>query len=154
MTSASSVLCLVSLCDTFVRTDLTLLSSDISSPSYVCFQRRCVSIAKSASASNWILKKMKPSRWLPLIVSLWGLVTTLSGLVQNFSGLTAVRFFLGLCEGGLLPGLVCTDWSISVQKKLNFLQILYLSTIYKRHELQLRVGIFYASGNHILSCRF
>ncbi len=38
---------------------------------------------------------------------LWGTVTTLSGLVHNYSGLLAVRFFLGLCEGGLLPGIVC-----------------------------------------------
>ncbi|KAH9951706.1 MFS general substrate transporter [Amylocystis lapponica] len=80
--------------------------------------------------SNWILKKMKASRWLPFLVTIWGTVTTLSGLIQNFSGLIAIRFFLGLCEGGLLPGIM-----------------LYLSTIYKRHELQQRVGIFYASAS-------
>ncbi|KAI0080890.1 MFS general substrate transporter [Panus rudis PR-1116 ss-1] len=80
--------------------------------------------------SNLVLKKMKPSRWLPLLVGLWGTVTTLSGLVHNFSGLLAIRFFLGFCEGGLLPGIM-----------------LYLSTIYKRHELQQRVGIFYASAS-------
>ncbi|KAK7695994.1 hypothetical protein QCA50_000634 [Cerrena zonata] len=80
--------------------------------------------------SNLVLKKMKPSRWLPFLVALWGTVTTLSGLVHNFSGLIAIRFFLGFCEGGLLPGIM-----------------LYLSTIYKRHELQQRVGIFYASAS-------
>lgn len=57
-------------------------------------------------ASNLILKKMRPSRWLPFLVAIWGTVTTLSGLVHNFSGLLAIRFFLGLCEGGLLPGIV------------------------------------------------
>lgn len=80
--------------------------------------------------SNLVLKKMSPSRWLPLLVALWGTVTTLSGLVHSFSGLLAIRFFLGFCEGGLLPGI-----------------ILYLSTIYKPHELQQRVGIFYASAS-------
>ncbi|KZT39648.1 MFS general substrate transporter [Sistotremastrum suecicum HHB10207 ss-3] len=80
--------------------------------------------------SNWILKKFRPNRWLPFIVVVWGIVTTLTGLVQNFGGLIAVRLALGLCEGGMLPGM-----------------ILYLSTIYKRHELQLRVGIFYASAS-------
>ncbi|KAF9476455.1 MFS transporter [Pholiota conissans] len=80
--------------------------------------------------SNWVLKKMKPNRWIPLLVFLWGIVTTLSSLVESFGGLVAIRIFLGLCEGGLLPGI-----------------ILYLSTIYKRHELQLRVGIFYASAS-------
>jgi hypothetical protein len=49
---------------------------------------------------------MKPSRWLPFIVAAWGVVTTLSGLVQNFGGLVAIRLALGLCEGGLLPGIV------------------------------------------------
>ncbi|KAI9066787.1 MFS general substrate transporter [Trametes sanguinea] len=80
--------------------------------------------------SNWVLKKFKPSRWLPFLVVLWGTVTTLSGLVHNFSGLIAIRIFLGFCEGGLLPGIM-----------------LYLSTLYKRHELQQRVGIFYASAS-------
>lgn len=51
---------------------------------------------------------MKPSRWLPLIVGAWGVVTTLSGLVESFGGLVAIRFTLGLCEGGLLPGIVST----------------------------------------------
>ncbi|KAI0824785.1 MFS general substrate transporter [Trametes gibbosa] len=80
--------------------------------------------------SNWVLKKFKPSRWLPFLVAVWGTVTTLSGLVHNYSGLLAIRFFLGFCEGGLLPGIM-----------------LYLSTLYERHELQQRVGIFYASAS-------
>ncbi|KAG7085620.1 hypothetical protein E1B28_003169 [Marasmius oreades] len=80
--------------------------------------------------SNWVLKRMGANRWLPLIVCAWGLVTTLSGLVHNFGGILSIRIFLGFCEGGLLPGMV-----------------LYLSTLYKRHEFQLRVGIFYASAS-------
>ncbi|EMD40831.1 hypothetical protein CERSUDRAFT_111415 [Gelatoporia subvermispora B] len=80
--------------------------------------------------SNWMLKRMRPNRWLPAWVAIWGAVTTLSGLVQNFGGLIAIRFFLGLCEGGLLPGIM-----------------LYLSTLYRPHELQQRVGIFYASAS-------
>lgn len=78
--------------------------------------------------SNWIIKKVGPTRWLPFLVCAFGTVTTLSGLVQNFAGLTAIRVVLGMCEGGLLPGMV-----------------LYLSTIYRRHELQLRISVFYAA---------
>jgi MFS family permease len=37
----------------------------------------------------------------------------------------AVRAFLGLCEGGMMPGVAY-----------------YLSTYYKRDELVLRIGIF------------
>ncbi|RXW25140.1 hypothetical protein EST38_g705 [Candolleomyces aberdarensis] len=80
--------------------------------------------------SNIVLKKMRPNRWIPLLVFLWGVVTILTCLARDFTGLIVVRLFLGLCEGGLLPGL-----------------ILYLSTIYKKHELQLRVSIFYASAS-------
>ena len=35
---------------------------------------------------------------------LFGLVMTLQGFVQNFSGLIATRFFLGLTEAGVFPG--------------------------------------------------
>ncbi|KAF8469445.1 MFS general substrate transporter [Gautieria morchelliformis] len=80
--------------------------------------------------SNWLLKRVHANRWLPFLVGAWGIVTTLSGLMHTFGGLVAVRIFLGMCEGGILPGMV-----------------LYLSTMYKRHELQLRVGIFYASAS-------
>ncbi|KAJ6515911.1 MFS general substrate transporter [Mycena sanguinolenta] len=80
--------------------------------------------------SNLVMKKMKPNRWIAILVLVWGAVTTLTSVVHNFAGLIAIRMFLGLCEGGLLPGIV-----------------LYLSTLYKPHELQLRVGIFYASAS-------
>ncbi|KAF9055247.1 MFS transporter [Hymenopellis radicata] len=80
--------------------------------------------------SNWVMKRMKPDRWIPLLVCVWGFVTTMTCFVHSFGGLIAIRMCLGLCEGGLLPGI-----------------ILYLSTIYKRHELQLRVGVFYASAS-------
>ncbi|KAJ7129696.1 MFS general substrate transporter [Mycena epipterygia] len=80
--------------------------------------------------SNLVMKKIKPNRWIPFLVFTWGAVTTLTALVHNFAGLVAIRMFLGICEGGLLPGI-----------------ILYLSSIYKPHELQLRVGIFYASAS-------
>ncbi|TFK75926.1 MFS general substrate transporter [Pluteus cervinus] len=80
--------------------------------------------------SNLVLKTVKPNRWIPLLVCVWGMVTIMTCFVHSYSGLIAIRFFLGLCEGGLLPGIV-----------------LYLSTIYKPHELQYRVGVFYASAS-------
>jgi len=84
-----------------------------------------VSYIASELPSNWILKRVHANRWLPAIVAAWGTVTTLSGLMQSFGGLIAVRIFLGMCEGGLLPGMV-----------------LYLSSMYKPNELQLRYGLF------------
>ncbi|KAG8705675.1 hypothetical protein FRC11_008862, partial [Ceratobasidium sp. 423] len=45
--------------------------------------------------------------------------------VKNFAGFMAVRTMLGICEGGMMPGLA-----------------FYLSTYYKRDELVFRIGIF------------
>lgn len=54
--------------------------------------------------SNLLLKKLRPSRWLPTIMVAWGLVMTLMGLVQNYHGLLVARLFLGVAEAGLFPG--------------------------------------------------
>lgn len=54
--------------------------------------------------SNLMLKKLRPSRWLPLIMVSWGLVMTLMGIVKNYHGLLVARLFLGLTEAGLFPG--------------------------------------------------
>jgi MFS family permease len=54
--------------------------------------------------SNLLLKKLRPSRWLPLIMVAWGAVMTLMGIVQNYHGLLAARLFLGVAEAGLFPG--------------------------------------------------
>ncbi|OBT44800.1 hypothetical protein VE00_04968 [Pseudogymnoascus sp. WSF 3629] len=52
------------------------------------------------------------------------------GFVQNYAGLMIVRAFLGATEGGLLPGIV-----------------LYLSGMYTRGEMALRIGLFYTSAS-------
>lgn len=62
--------------------------------------------------------------------------------VQNFPGLVAIRLVLGLCEGGLLPGIVSINFFFGCIGANSSRQILYLSTIYKRHELQLRCSTF------------
>ena len=52
-------------------------------------------------ASNLLLKKLRPSRWLPIIMVAWGTVMTLMGIVRNYQGLLAARLFLGVTEAGL-----------------------------------------------------
>jgi sugar phosphate permease len=54
--------------------------------------------------SNLILKKLRPSRWIPMIMVAWGIVMTLMGLVQSYGGLLACRLALGAVEAGLFPG--------------------------------------------------
>lgn len=53
-----------------------------------------------------------------------------SGAVKSYHGLLATRFFLGALEGGLFPGIV-----------------LYLSSFYKRHSLQLRISLMFSSAS-------
>ncbi|RFU26093.1 hypothetical protein B7463_g10247, partial [Scytalidium lignicola] len=80
--------------------------------------------------SNLLLKKISPRIWLPVLTIAWGIVAMCLGFVQNYSGFMAVRAILGITEGGLLPGIV-----------------LYMSGIYTRGEVALRVGLFYTSAS-------
>lgn len=55
--------------------------------------------------SNLILKRLRPSRWIPMIMVAWGIIMTLMGLVQSYAGLLICRLFLGGFESGLFPGI-------------------------------------------------
>ncbi|KIX97998.1 uncharacterized protein Z520_06077 [Fonsecaea multimorphosa CBS 102226] len=79
--------------------------------------------------SNIMMKRTRPSIWIPSIMVAWGVCTTLMGLVQNFTGLLVARAALGIAEGGLFPG-------------VNF----YITMWYKRHECGLRMAIFYSAA--------
>ncbi|KAI9849907.1 MAG: hypothetical protein M1837_000121 [Sclerophora amabilis] len=80
--------------------------------------------------SNLVLKKVSPRIWLPAITVAWGIVAMCLGFVQNYAGFVIVRAFLGATEGGLLPGIV-----------------LYLSNMYTRGEMALRIGLFYTTAS-------
>jgi hypothetical protein len=55
--------------------------------------------------SNIILKRLKPHVWLSICMFGFGLVTICQGLVQGYGGFLATRFFLGLFETGMFPGM-------------------------------------------------
>ncbi|KLO05690.1 MFS general substrate transporter [Schizopora paradoxa] len=75
--------------------------------------------------SNLALKHFG-SIWLALMIVLFGVSTICTAFVQSYGGLIATRVFLGIAEGGTLPGL-----------------IYLLSRYYRRSELVMRVGIFF-----------
>ncbi|KAK0249845.1 High-affinity nicotinic acid transporter [Friedmanniomyces endolithicus] len=52
--------------------------------------------------SNLLLKRFKPHVWLSLNMFLFGFTTIMEGVVKNYSGLLAVRFFLGVFETGMI----------------------------------------------------
>ena len=63
-----------------------------------------VSYSLAEPLTNVLLKRLRPSRFIPLIMLLWGICMTTMGLVHYFQGRMAARFFLGLAEAGLFPG--------------------------------------------------
>ncbi|CAI4211292.1 unnamed protein product [Parascedosporium putredinis] len=69
--------------------------------------------------SNLLLKKLRPSIWLPTIMVAWGVVMTLMGIVKNYHGLLVARIFLGY----------------------------YLTMWYCRHEIQLRQALFFSAAS-------
>ncbi|PWN87159.1 putative MFS nicotinic acid transporter Tna1 [Acaromyces ingoldii] len=79
--------------------------------------------------SNLALKALKPHRWIPFIMISWSIVMVCMGLVRSGAGLIAARFFLGVAEGGLFPG-------------INFM----LTCWYSRREQTLRISIFFAGA--------
>jgi sugar phosphate permease len=65
-----------------------------------------VSYALSEPLTQILLKKYRPSIFLPVTMILWGICMTTMGLVHDYGGLLTVRWFLGLTEAGLFPGYV------------------------------------------------
>ncbi|RYC66083.1 hypothetical protein CHU98_g98 [Xylaria longipes] len=53
--------------------------------------------------TNVLLKKLRPSLFIPIIMFFWGASMTGMGFTYNYSGLLAARWFLGLAEAGLFP---------------------------------------------------
>lgn len=80
--------------------------------------------------SNMMLKKLRPSIWLPTIMIAWGIVMTLMGTVHNYHGLVVTRLFLGIAEAGLFPGVAY-----------------YLTHWYCRHEINFRQALFFSSAS-------
>ena len=79
--------------------------------------------------SNLVIKHLTPSRWLSFITTFWGIVATLTGIVQSYPALIACRVILGALEGGMFPGLT-----------------LYLTIFYTKRELALRIGYLFVSA--------
>lgn len=79
--------------------------------------------------SNILLKNMRPSVWLSSIMLGWGVITICQGCTRSFAGLVICRVLLGVLEAGFVPG-----------------AIYLISMYYKRHELQVRVNVFFSAS--------
>ena len=74
--------------------------------------------------SNLVLKKLRPSRWIPMIMVTWGIVMTLMGLVNSYVTLLTARLLLGAAEAGLFPGK-----EIRIIKLTLYIVLFYISII-------------------------
>lgn len=55
-------------------------------------------------ASTMLLKRFSPRVWMSRILITWGIISMCQGATQNYGGMLAVRFLLGLAEAGYYPG--------------------------------------------------
>lgn len=78
--------------------------------------------------SNIAMKRFNPHVWLSLSITAFGIVMLCQGFVQNYSGLIATRFFLGLAEAGIFPG-----------------SFYLISFWYKHEEAQQRFTLYWSS---------
>lgn len=75
-----------------------------------------------------IIRKVRPSYYLGGLMFCWGIINMAMGFVHSYEALVALRFFLGVFEAGVLPG------------------IIYLTSMYyKRHEFQKRISVLFSS---------
>ena len=56
--------------------------------------------------SNLLLHKIGARIWLARILITWGIISTLTGFVQNVPQLYLARFLLGFAEAGYFPGII------------------------------------------------
>lgn len=87
--------------------------------SYILFEIPC----------NILCKYVGPGWFIPSITLGFGILTTCTAFVTNFSTLCTIRFLLGIFEAGMMPGIVY-----------------FLSRWYRQNELTFRVSLFIISA--------
>ncbi|KAF2644260.1 putative nicotinamide mononucleotide transmembrane transporter protein [Massarina eburnea CBS 473.64] len=79
--------------------------------------------------SNLMMKRSRPSLWIPSLMVAWGIMCCAMGAVKNYEGLLVIRAMLGLAEGGLFPGIT-----------------FYITQWYRRHECGFRMALFFSAA--------
>ncbi|SMY26146.1 unnamed protein product [Zymoseptoria tritici ST99CH_1A5] len=80
-------------------------------------------------ASTMLLKHFSPSVWMSRIMITWGIISMCQAATQNYAGILATRFLLGLAEAGFYPGV-----------------LYHLAFWYPADITALRIAFFYACG--------
>ncbi|KAG0151745.1 hypothetical protein CROQUDRAFT_56620 [Cronartium quercuum f. sp. fusiforme G11] len=88
-----------------------------------------ISCVVTALPWNMLIGRMGGGVLLPLLLIAWGGITLAHAFVTGYEDIIVARVFLGIVEGGIHPGL-----------------ILYLSTLYTRKQLHLRIALVFSAA--------
>jgi MFS family permease len=83
--------------------------------------------------SNMIITRVRPSWYMGICMMGWAIVSGLTAVARNYTGIVLTRFFLGVVEAPYYPG-----------------ALYILSIFYTRKEIATRISILY-SGNILAS---
>ena len=98
--------------------------------------------------SNIVLKMMRPSHWMAILMFCWGLVMTLMGIVHSYEGLLVGRFFLGVTEVRTSAHHTNDSIILIFMQSGFFPAATFLLTIwYRRFEVQRRMAVFYVAAS-------
>ncbi|KAG0235622.1 hypothetical protein BGW41_000723 [Actinomortierella wolfii] len=78
--------------------------------------------------SNMVIRRIGAHRWIPFLMTLWGLATAFQVLLHDKASFLICRAFVGMFEAGYIPGIA-----------------IYLTTYYKRAEMAFRLSIFWST---------
>lgn len=76
-----------------------------------------------------LLKTFRPSRWMFVLILMWGVCASSSSAVRDFKGMMCVRFAIGAAEAGFYPAV-----------------IYHMAFWYLPRELPWRIALFYSVG--------
>ncbi|KAF3809714.1 putative transporter [Colletotrichum gloeosporioides] len=85
--------------------------------------------------ANMVVTRVRPSWWMGSCMAVWAVISGLTAVSKDYTGLLFTRFFLGITEAPYYPG-----------------ALYVLATFYTRKELATRISILY-TGN-ILATAF
>ncbi|KAF2439360.1 MFS general substrate transporter [Karstenula rhodostoma CBS 690.94] len=114
-----------------MQEDLNLTSNQYS----ICLVVFFVTYVVFEVPSNMLIVRIRPSIYLPCIMTVWGALTCCMAAVKDYEHLVVLRIFVGVFEAGFAPAM-----------------LLLMSSWYKREEQSKRFGIYISAA--ILSGAF
>lgn len=108
-----------------LETDLNMTGTDFNLATSILF----IGYIIMQLPSNLLITKIRPSIYLGCVMTIWGLITTLTSQADTFTHLLVIRFFLGVIEAPFFPS-----------------AMFVMSSWYTRAELGQRYAFFYAGS--------